>query len=149
MSACDDPVLSTELLRAMLGDVAPRSPGAFAAARIKRDVLRRARQPHAVRREDGWRRFFGNTEMKILCDDGAYRACLVRMVPGSRLPAHTHEDSDEECVVLEGEVWVDGRRYGPGDYQLALRGSEHRSVHSVTGALFYFRSATRPPCGAG
>jgi hypothetical protein len=42
--------------------------------------------------------------------------------------------------VLEGEVWVDGRRFGPGDYTVALRGSRHDSVRTETGALFFLRS---------
>ena len=129
------------LLGAMLRDVAARTPAAAAADRIKRRVLRRVSAPaHVVAREDGWRPFVAKAEMKVLHDDGVTRSWLVRMQAGGELPPHAHDDGDEECVVLEGEVWVNGLRYGPGDYTLALRGSTHHSVRTSTGALFFLRS---------
>lgn len=136
-------VIPDDVLRAMLGDVVPQPPAAATAARLKRGALRRvAASPRVVAEGAGWRPFSAKAEMKILFDDGVHRSWLVRMQPGGALPPHAHDDGDEECVVLEGEVWVNGLRYGPGDYTVALRGSTHHSVRTATGAVFFLRSAS-------
>jgi quercetin dioxygenase-like cupin family protein len=144
MKVPDQELLPPELLQAMLGDVAAQLSGptqTAAGARIRRKVLQRvapAAQPAG--HDAGWRPLVDKAEMKILFDDGVHRSWLVRMQPGGELPPHAHEDGDEECVVLEGEVWVDGRRFGRGDYTVALRGSRHESVRTETGVLFFLRS---------
>jgi len=136
-------LVAADVLHAMLGDVAAQAPGIAVAQRIKRNALRRvASQVLVVPRATGWRTFVAGTEMKVLFDDGVNRSWLVRMPPGSELPPHAHDDGDEECVVLEGEVCVNGLRYGPGDYTAALRGSTHHSVRTVTGAVFFLRTAS-------
>ncbi len=109
------------------------------AARIALD----ASPPAGARRlarEAGWLPFVAGAQRKILFDDGRTMTWLVRMAPGAALPAHRHDDGDEECLVVEGTVVVNGAAYGPGDYTLALRGSEHRWVRTNTGALFLLRS---------
>jgi anti-sigma factor ChrR (cupin superfamily) len=148
MSARDENPVPTDLVKAMLSDVAPQAPGVATAARLKRNVLRRiAAPPLAVLREAAWRPFVAGTEIKVLFDDGVQRSWLVRMQAGSELPPHAHDEGDEECVVLEGEVWVNGLRYVPGDYTVALRGSMHHSVRTITGALFFLRSPSPRPRG--
>jgi ChrR Cupin-like domain len=143
MNSRGEDLVSADLIRVMVRDVVPQPPGAATAERIKRKVLRRvASAVLTVPRETGWRPFVGKAEMKVLFDDGIHRSWLVRMPPDSELPPHAHDQGDEECVVLEGEVWVNGLRYGPGDYTVALRGSTHHSVRSATGALFYLRTAS-------
>jgi quercetin dioxygenase-like cupin family protein len=137
----DNRLIPARTLHTMLNDVAPQLPGADTARRIKRNALRRVTAapvnvPHAI----GWRPFVARTEMKVLFDDGVCRSWLVRMHPASELPPHAHDVGDEECVVVQGEVWVNGLRYGPGDYTAALRGSTHHSVRTITGALFFLRS---------
>jgi hypothetical protein len=42
--------------------------------------------------------------------------------------------------VLEGDVWLDDTRYGPGDYQLARRGTRHGRVRSDGGCVLFVRS---------
>jgi hypothetical protein len=131
------------LLAAMLADVAapPSTVGdVAAAARIKSNVLARIGPPLPVRHEPGWRPWVDKAFRKTLFDNGVTRSWLVHMRPGASLPPHVHTDGDEECVVLAGEVWVDRRRFCAGDYSIALRGSRHDSVCTVTGALIYLRS---------
>jgi anti-sigma factor ChrR (cupin superfamily) len=70
------------------------------------------------------------------------------MPPGTRLPAHRHDEGFEECLVLEGEVIVNDERYRAGDYVLAPQGSEHYDVRSDVGALFFLRSPSTRPGGA-
>jgi anti-sigma factor ChrR (cupin superfamily) len=146
MSSRDENPVPADLVTAMLRDVAPQAPGAATAARLKSKVLRRvAAPPLTVLREAGWRPFVAGSEMKVLFDDGVQRSWLVRLQAGSELPPHAHDEGGEECVVLEGEVWVNGLRYVRGDYTLALRGSVHHSVRTTTGALFFLRSPSPRP----
>ncbi|GAB4480655.1 MAG: hypothetical protein OHK0044_28760 [Burkholderiaceae bacterium] len=120
------------------------------AARIRRQLLARvaagASAARSLDRTAGWQPFVVGAEKKILFDDGRTVTWLVRMAPGAALPAHLHDEGDEECLVLEGAVVVNDVRYMPGDYALALRGSEHRSVRTDTGALCLLRSPS--PHGA-
>jgi quercetin dioxygenase-like cupin family protein len=136
-------MLTDRELIEMLLAVAPQAPPRETADRIKARVRRRV-QPAAgfitLRREEGWQPFVGGTQMKVLHDDGCSLSWLVRMPAGTELPAHRHDDGVEECLVLDGEVIVNEVRYSPGDYVLAPRGSEHYSVRTDTGALFFLRS---------
>ncbi len=62
--------------------------------------------------------------------------CLLRLAPGARLPEHTHSGV-EECLVLEGTVFVGRTRMRVGDYQRADANSEHAEQWTDTGALLY------------
>jgi anti-sigma factor ChrR (cupin superfamily) len=70
--------------------------------------------------------------MKLLHDDGRIMTWLVRMQTGAMLEGHDHEVS-EECLVLEGDSWLNGVRYGPGDDQIASAGRRHNSARSEMG----------------
>ena len=61
---------------------------------------------------------------------------LMRLQPGASYPSHPH-DGPEECLVLEGEIVVDGVRMKKGDYQRAEPGHDHCDQFSDTGALLY------------
>jgi anti-sigma factor ChrR (cupin superfamily) len=146
------------LAEAMLGDVAPADVPADAKARVHARVLARIGAPGvatsaaapAVARgaggfidvlsQDGWQAFGEQAEMKDLFDDGVTRSWMVRLKAGAELPAHEHDEGPEECLVLQGDVWLDGRRMGPGDYQIAQQGSRHVRVRSETGCLLFVRS---------
>jgi hypothetical protein len=86
-----------------------------------------------------WQPVTQGVRSKKLYSDGGGRSFLLRLDPGAVLPTHAH-DSDEECLVLEGEVQIAGLRMGPGDYQLACSGSSHAQIASPTGALLFIRS---------
>jgi anti-sigma factor ChrR (cupin superfamily) len=126
----------------LLRAIAPEAPAR--AHRIRDRLIARiasdANAARVVGREAGWLPFVAGADRKILFDDGRTMTWLVRMAPGTALPSHRHDEGDEECLVLEGTVLVDDIAYAPGDYTLALRGSEHRSVRTDTGALFLLRS---------
>jgi anti-sigma factor ChrR (cupin superfamily) len=57
---------------------------------------------------------------------------LVRLEPGARYPPHVHAGV-EELFLLDGELWIDHRKLGPGDYSRADAGTGDRSVWSETG----------------
>ncbi len=130
-------------LSALLLDVEAQPPGAESAARILSRVRARLEETAAivtVRRESGWKPFFPGAEQKILFDDGSTRSWLLKLAPGVRLPRHRHDDGREECLVLEGDMWHDGERFGPGDYIVALQGSMHEETHTEGGAVLFFRT---------
>ncbi len=63
-------------------------------------------------------------------------SCLLKLAPGAHLPTHSHRGV-EECLVLEGTIFVGQTRMGAGDYQRAEPDSEHVEQWTETGALVY------------
>ena len=150
----DSPIdddLPGELVEAMLADVAGAAVDAAAGARIKGRLLKRVAAEKAgpaparpgfidVLADSGWQVLAPGVEMKVLFEDAAARSWMVRLQPGSSLPSHEHDEGDEECLVLEGDVWLDDQHYGPGDYQLAQKGTWHGRVRSDGGCVLFLRS---------
>jgi hypothetical protein len=46
---------------------------------------------------------------------------LVRLAPGASYPAHTHA-GPEKLHLLDDELWIDGRKLVPGDYNYGAPG---------------------------
>jgi quercetin dioxygenase-like cupin family protein len=69
---------------------------------------------------------------------------LVRMLPGSGLRAHSHTQ-DEECLVLQGEIFIGTHRLGSGDMHFALAHVDHDAVVSPRGALLLVRAEIPDP----
>lgn len=114
-------------------------------AATKDAVLARIRsgEPAAhekILRDDAWQSVHPQIHVKVLRNDGAILSWLLRLLPDTGLPAHTHDDGDEECMVLEGSVRLDGVWFHAGDYTLAVRGSAHRDVYSATGCVLFLKS---------
>ena len=59
---------------------------------------------------------------------------LVRLEPGVEYPPHAHAGT-EELHLLDGELWIDGRKLQPGDYNRAEAGSADKRVWSETGCM--------------
>jgi anti-sigma factor ChrR (cupin superfamily) len=136
---------------AMLADVAGREIEPAVGARIKARVFERIGKTEQlsapgrpgfidVLAEAGWQVLAPGVEMKVLFEDQTARSWMVRLQAGSELPPHEHDEGQEECLVLEGDVWLDDRQYGPGDYQIAQRGTWHGRVRSDGGCLLFLRS---------
>jgi hypothetical protein len=83
-----------------------------------------------------WEQLPGGVGRRQLAHVDAGFTSLQRLAPGSDLPAHTHTQ-DEECLLLEGELFVEDRLLRAGDYQLAPAGSTHTSITTDSGALLY------------
>jgi quercetin dioxygenase-like cupin family protein len=159
MKTIDEGPLPAAALEALLLDVAAAGPPDDVAARIRGRVLKRvADGPHPaapstidIRRADGWQPFAaaaeGRAEMKVLHDDGLTMTWLVRLQPGCVLAGHDHAGT-EECLVLEGDFWLNDVRYGPGDYQIAFAGTRHHSARTEGGCLVFVRSPS-PQRAAG
>ena len=50
---------------------------------------------------------------------------MMRMEPGSSIPAHRHTKADQVVFVIEGDLVEDGVTYGPGSFLLAKAGTPH------------------------
>jgi anti-sigma factor ChrR (cupin superfamily) len=159
MKTRNDGSMPEAALEALLLAVAPAGPPDDVAARIRGRVLKRvADGPHPaapstidIRRADGWQPLGaaadGKTEMKVLHDDGRTMTWLVRLQAGCTLDGHDHAGT-EECLVLEGDFWLNDVRYGPGDYQVAFAGTRHYSARTERGCLVFVRSPS-PRLAAG
>jgi anti-sigma factor ChrR (cupin superfamily) len=99
-----------------------------------------------VRRDEGKWRPTGDAGIsyKLLYADaerGTYTT-LVRMEPGSRIPAHRHLGV-EQCLVLEGDLRSGDTEMSAGDFNCSLAGSVHGEVVTDGGALLLFVSPER------
>ncbi|GAB3765704.1 hypothetical protein GCM10028796_23510 [Ramlibacter monticola] len=56
--------------------------------------------------------------------------------PGASVPMHTH-GHDEECLMVQGELFLDDMLLQEGDYQLAPAGTGHRITETDTGVVIY------------
>ena len=152
--------LPAGIVETMLADVAGAEVAPTVAARIKARVLDRISVAQAkppaqgkpgfidVLAGAGWQELAPGVEMKILFEDTTARSWMLRLQPGSQLPPHEHDEGQEECLVLEGDVWLDDQHFGPGDYQLAQRGTWHGRVRSDGGCLLFLRSQLGAAPGA-
>jgi anti-sigma factor ChrR (cupin superfamily) len=84
--------------------------------------------------EPDWRQVSPGIWCKVLATDEEWRrvSMLVRLAPGVIYPAHTHACA-EELHLLDGELWIDGRKLFAGEYYHAERGSSDERVWSETG----------------
>lgn len=78
-----------------------------------------------------------------LAGDREVVSMLVRFAPGASVPDH-HHALDEDCVVLDGEMFLGDILLRPGDYQFAPAGGGHWGETSDVGVLFFFHGALDP-----
>jgi hypothetical protein len=137
----------------------PLAPRRAVVDRIKRGVLARvaadgveAARHHGlidVRRDENWQPLADKAQIKVLLDDGITMSWLAKLDPGADLPGHDHPAGVEECLVLEGELFLNGTRLGAGDYQLAAVGTWHATIRSPRGCLLFVRSPSPRALNAG
>jgi anti-sigma factor ChrR (cupin superfamily) len=99
--------------------------------------------PPPWRDEPDWEEVAPGIACKLLATDGERDrvSMLVRLAPGASYPAHTHAGT-EELHLLAGELWIDGRRLLPGDYNLAAPGTGDDEVWSETGCTCVLVTST-------
>lgn len=68
---------------------------------------------------------------------------LVRFAPGASVADH-HHALDEDCLVLEGEMFLGDILLRAGDYQLAPAGGGHFGETSDVSVVFFFHGALDP-----
>jgi hypothetical protein len=81
---------------------------------------------------------FPGLSMRVLNVDPVAKrfTSLLRFAPGARLPAHPHA-SAEECVLLEGSLYMGGVKMTAGAYLRVEAGVDHVEQWSDTGALAF------------
>ena len=84
----------------------------------------------------GWPDFAPGIQRRVLWQQGGQAALLYFAQAGAQVPMHTH-GHDEECLMLQGELYLDDLLLLEGDYQLAPAGSGHRITATDTGVVIY------------
>lgn len=100
-------------------------PGAAGAAPV---IVRDA--------EAGWPDFAPGIRRRVLWQRDGEAAMLYHADPGAQVPVHRH-GHDEECLMVQGELFLDDLLLQAGDYQLAPAGSGHRITETDTGVVIY------------
>jgi anti-sigma factor ChrR (cupin superfamily) len=149
--AANPDVMEENLLDSLLLALKPIEPARKAA--LKASIVERAHRAEpatdvhyentvTIRSEGGvWDQLAPGVHMKRLHREGTARSFLLRLEAGAELPGHHHE-ADEECVVLEGEVFLGELRVAAGDYHLARGGTTHGTIRSPHGAVLFLRTAS-------
>jgi DNA-directed RNA polymerase specialized sigma24 family protein/quercetin dioxygenase-like cupin family protein len=108
-------------------------------ARLARRIVEQSLDSVALgagrrRPESEWEQVAPGISCKLLATDNERHrvSMLVRLAPGVPYPAHRHAGR-EELHLLHGELWIDGRKLYPGDYNRAEAGTSDAHVWSETG----------------
>lgn len=139
-----DASLDAEVVGAIASDLLPTTPAPEVADRIKGKLFGRIKAADNNHRfvfaEQGdWKTIAKGVQAKVLSQEAGQRSVLVRMEADSILPAHQHTH-DEEAIVLEGEVWLEGVLCHMGDYHYAYAGGTHQDIHTQQGCLLFIKS---------
>ena len=129
----------TDLLRP------PRSLQARLALRIAEETGKEPVLPPLPRwSELEWEQVAPGIECKLLASDTERHrvSMLVRLAPGASYPAHTHAGV-EELHLLDGELFIDGRKLVPGDYNYGAPGAVDHRVWSKTGCTCVLVTSTK------
>jgi hypothetical protein len=86
--------------------------------------------------ETPWDDFAPGIRRRVLWSRGGEASMLYCAQAGAGVPRH-HHGRDEECLMLEGEVFLDDVLLRGGDYQLAPAGSAHDGVFAASGAVLF------------
>ena len=89
-----------------------------------------------------WRPVAPNLDLKVLHENASngIRMVLYRAGPGAVVDRHLNTVA-EECLVLEGEIEINGRVLKAGDMQLIATRTMHGPITSANGAIIYIREA--------
>ena len=111
--------------------------GALLFLRESASVATAAEAAFTVRdAEAGWPDFAPGIQRRVLWQHAGQAALLYFVQPGVQLPHHGH-GHDEECMMLQGELFLDDVLLQQGDYQLAPAGTGHRLTETDTGVVLY------------
>ena len=123
----------------------PRSLQERLAHRIAVDTGEQQVVPPAPQwSEPDWEQVAPGIECKLLANDAENHrvSMLVRLAPGASYPPHTHAGV-EELHLLDGELWINGRKLVPGDYNYGAPGAFDESVWSETGCTCVLVTSTQ------
>jgi hypothetical protein len=89
-------------------------------------------------RQAQWENFAPGIRRRLLWQAGNACAYLARAQPGAAVPAHGHRN-DEECLMVEGELFTGDILIREHEFQLAPAGLTHGLVQAATAAVVYLR----------
>jgi hypothetical protein len=95
-------------------------------------------------RASGWEPLSEGVEIKGLRRVGDVMSTLARIAPGAAVVDHGH-GLDEDCMMLQGDLFLGDILLRENDYQMAPAGGTHVNSMSDTGALFYFHGCMPTP----
>jgi hypothetical protein len=124
-----------------------RSPTPARSAHLRGNLLARLRErgpagTRTVRAVAGeWQAFAPGVTIKLLRRNASTDSmtAFIRMQPGAALAGHAHTQS-EECLILEGEIFIGMHRLCVGDQHIAAIGTLHAPIASPRGALLLVRA---------
>ncbi|WP_446810737.1 cupin domain-containing protein [Methylomonas sp. 2BW1-5-20] len=90
--------------------------------------------------KNAWQEIMPGVWKKPLWQDGARESCFFRLEANTRCPEH-HHPIEEECMMLDGDLFIDDVLLRAGDYQLAPVGGMHRDLYTDVGATLFVRGA--------
>lgn len=163
----DNDALPADLLAELMTGLAPRLPAPARAAALRAQLMAALKDTPqqdseltlavAALREltpiaaERWQERWPGIELCMLRESDDSRSYLMRMRPGSSLPAHLHS-RDEVSMIVEGEVLMaDGQVMGPGDIQFMPAGVDHATIRSPGGCIAFIHGerSFRPRITAG
>lgn len=99
-----------------------------------------------IRAHEGeWLEPLPGAKIKILHQEGSsdLLTYLARLAPGFEMQGHPHP-YPEECLMLEGDLWLGDLKLEVGDYHFAEKGLYHGRLRTETGALVLLKGALPP-----
>lgn len=94
-------------------------------------------------REAVWDDFGPGIRRRVVWRQGDETCYLARAEAGAFVPAHGHH-LDEECLILEGDLFLGDILLRAGEFQLAPAGMEHGIVQAASQTLLYVRGDDVP-----
>ena len=89
-------------------------------------------------RQAQWENFAPGIRRRLLWQAGNACAYLARAQPGAAVPPHGHRN-DEECLMVEGELFTGDILIREHEFQLAPAGLTHGLVQAATPSVVYLR----------
>jgi quercetin dioxygenase-like cupin family protein len=85
---------------------------------------------------DNWPDYAPGIKRRVLWHSNGLAAMLYLTQPHANVPLHSHLH-DEECLMVQGELYLDDTLLLEGDYQLATAGSRHQITQTETGVVLF------------
>lgn len=93
--------------------------------------------------EMAWAPLRQGVQIKPLYAQDDRISMLVHFQPGASVPAHGHGHG-EECLMVEGDLFLGDVLLRQGDFQFAPAGTGHGELQSDVGCVLYFHGAIDP-----
>lgn len=90
-----------------------------------------------------WAPLRPGVRIKPLHAEGERISMLVQVDAGASVPAHSHGHG-EQCLMVEGDLFLGDVLLCQGDFQFAPQGTCHGELHSDVGCLLFFHGAVDP-----